>query len=389
MSLNTPTTEELYQNIIAQLEASLAQSIPFIPNSFLRVLARVLAGVFITLYKYGGFIFLQMFVSTASFSSTVINGRTVTPLIEKGREVGVGDPAPAVRAELDVTVTVLNSGTLNAGTPLVGLSNGVEYVTVTAYSLSTPSGTVNVRAVSDPAGGNGAGEVGNLQAGDEINFSSPNAVTASNAVVLTQTKTGADGETEQAYRQRILQKQQARPQGGAKADYRDWATQPSGILQAYPFTANNGQVDVYIESATEADGVPTQAQLDEAADNMELYRPANDLVNTLPIFRTPWTATVVGLLSVPGTESATESAISSAVEEYFLSRVNFISGVDIPPQKNVINRSAVIGAVEDAATASGASFSGVTIARDSAPTVPVETAVLSDGERCKSASVFL
>jgi len=61
MSLVTPTTKELSDNIIAQLEATLNQTIPLLPRAFNRVLAKALAAVFILLYKYGGFIFLQIF----------------------------------------------------------------------------------------------------------------------------------------------------------------------------------------------------------------------------------------------------------------------------------------------------------------------------------------
>nr|MCH9737100.1 hypothetical protein [Actinomycetes bacterium] len=61
MSLTTPTTKEISDNIIAQLEASFSQTIPLLQKAFFRVLSTVLAGVFILLYKYGGFMFLQMF----------------------------------------------------------------------------------------------------------------------------------------------------------------------------------------------------------------------------------------------------------------------------------------------------------------------------------------
>ena len=98
MSLSTPTTKEISDNIIAQLEASLNQAIPLLPKSFLRVLSKVLAGVFILLYKYVGFMFLQIFVDAASASATEVNGKTVVPLTAWGRLIGVGDPVSATSA---------------------------------------------------------------------------------------------------------------------------------------------------------------------------------------------------------------------------------------------------------------------------------------------------
>ena len=93
MSLTTPTTKQISDNIISQIEATISQSVPLLPKAFIRVLAKALAGVVTILYKYAGFIFLQMFVRYASFSETTINGKTLTPLVEWGRLIGVGDPA--------------------------------------------------------------------------------------------------------------------------------------------------------------------------------------------------------------------------------------------------------------------------------------------------------
>ena len=105
MALETPTTSQINDNIVAQMQASINQSIPLLPKSFIRVLSKVLAGVFVLLYKYGGFAHLQMFVRTASTKETEINGQTLVPLIEWGRLVGVGDPIAATSAELEVTIT--------------------------------------------------------------------------------------------------------------------------------------------------------------------------------------------------------------------------------------------------------------------------------------------
>ena len=51
MSLDTTTTKEISDNIIAQLESTLNQTIPGLPKSFYRVLSKALSGVFILLWK--------------------------------------------------------------------------------------------------------------------------------------------------------------------------------------------------------------------------------------------------------------------------------------------------------------------------------------------------
>ena len=47
MSLETPTTDEVREQILAGLSASLNQTIPLLPKAFNRVLANTLAGTFI------------------------------------------------------------------------------------------------------------------------------------------------------------------------------------------------------------------------------------------------------------------------------------------------------------------------------------------------------
>jgi len=92
MPLVTPTLQQISGNILAQLEAALSRDVPLLPKGFSRVLAKALAGVTITLWKYAGFSLLQQFVSTASFEETEVNGTILRPLVEWGRLVGVGDP---------------------------------------------------------------------------------------------------------------------------------------------------------------------------------------------------------------------------------------------------------------------------------------------------------
>ena len=106
MALAVPTTASINATIIAQLEASLSQTIPLLPKAFSRVLSKALAGVFILVYKYAGFMFLQLFVAFAQNRDTEINGTTVNPLQAWGVLIGVGLPDAATHAELVISVTV-------------------------------------------------------------------------------------------------------------------------------------------------------------------------------------------------------------------------------------------------------------------------------------------
>lgn len=395
MSLTTPTTKDISDNIIAQLEASLNQTIPLLPKSFLRVLAKALAGVFVLLYKYGGFMFLQVFVRTASANETTVNGRVLTPLLEWGRLIGVGDPAAATQAELLIDITVDNqTGTLPSGSQLVNTDNGVTYITIGAVLLNAPTVQATIRAVSDQAGGGGAGAIGNLDPGAVVSFANPLANVSRNAVVVSQVVTGSDAESTEAYRQRVIDRFQKRPQGGAYADYEIWGEEPAGIINVYPYTSDcPGQVDVYVEATPESsgdpDGIPTPAQLQAVLDSIEVdqnglasRRPANALANTFPITRTGFDIRVTGL--IVDNLAQVQATITTAIEEYFLDREPFIEGLSVLPRRDRITRSAVGGVVDDIVSAAGGIFSSVIVTQS---TINVELYSLGIGEKSKAATV--
>lgn len=396
MSLITPTTKEINDVLIAQLETSLNQTIPLLPKAFNRVLAKTLAGVFILLYKYGGFIFLQMFVSTASAKETEINGILLTPLIEWGRLIGIGDPVAATNAELIVDITVeIQVGTLLSGTQLVNADNGVTYITIGDVLLDASTVQATIRAVSDQSGGGGKGAIGNLQVGAIVSFANPLANVSRNTTVASQTVTGANAEDTEVYRQRVIDRFQQRPEGGALADYKQWSEEVAGILRAYPYTSDcPGQVDVYIE-ATEAssgspDGIPTTPQLEAVLDSIIFNqgglanrRPANALANTFAITRTPFDIEVTGL--VVDNPSQVQTDITTAIDEYFVEREPFIVGLATNPRNDRITNTAIGGVVDDIVSAAGGIFSAIILKQ---ATVPIQFYSLGIGEKAKADTVI-
>lgn len=395
MSLSVPTTQDLADDILAQIEASLEQTIPILPKAFLRVLAKIFAGAVVILYRYAGFIFLQLFVAHATMRETTINGRIVRPLVEWGRLVGIGDPLEAQRAEHALSVTVVSQvGFLAAGSQVVDAATGVIHLTTTDVALNAPTVVVPIRASSDQSGGDGSGSIGNLAPGQSVSFASPTPSIARDAVVIAQTLTGADAETEDAYRARIIRRFQRRPQGGAYADYRDWAEGVAGIVRAWPYTAAApGQVDVYIE-ATEAssgspDGVPTPAQI-AAVENAVLYdedgqpyrRPANAQTNIHAIFRTAFDVDIVGISAT--NLPAAQAAIEEAIDDYLRAREPFLVGISVLPRRDRVTLAGVSGVADDAVSALGGTIASVQLLLSGIPT-PAYT--LSPGELAKLGSV--
>ncbi len=371
MSLTTPTVAEINTNIIAQFQASLNQTIPLVSKAFIRVLAKVLAAVFVLLWKYGGFIFLQQFVKTATIEDVVINGQIVSPLKEWGRLTGVGDPVGAVQAELTIDIDVqTQSGTLDSGTPLINSATGVTYLLVGSVPLTAATVQGTVKAARDQGGGNGAGAIGNVADGGTLNFTNPIPAVFRETTVTATITTGANAEDVEVYRQRILDRFAKRPQGGALIDYEAWGEEVAGIVNIYPYTgALSGEVDVFAEATPESsgdpDGIPTVAQLQAVSDSIELdenglasRRPAGSFVNVAAITRTGFDVVVTGLTNVENL-SATKTQIDAALLEFFLDREPFISGLTQGPRKDTISNTGLVGVVEDIVTAANGFFDGV------------------------------
>ena len=393
MSLSLPTTQETNDLIIAQLELSLNQTIPLLPKSFLRVLAKSLSGVFTLLYKYAGFIHLQSFVKFASAKPVTVNGKTFVPLEEWGVLVGAGKPKRATQAELIIDITVESQvGSLPAGTQLIG-PNGVTYITIGITDLNAATVQATIRAASDQAGGSGAGTIGNLLPGDVVSFANTLANVARDTVVVSQAVTGAQAENTEAYRRRVMDRFQKRPQGGAYVDYGLWGEEVEGIVNIYPYTGTPGQVSIYVEATPESsgdpDGIPTQTQLDavkasiETDDNgLASRRPVGSLVNTIAISRVGFDVTVTGLFA--SNLSQVQADITTAIQEYFWGREPYIVGFDVSPRSDRIIPSAVGGIVDDIASAAGGYFTSVTVKHLG---VQVSLHWLQEGEKAKAATV--
>lgn len=395
MSLSAPTTAEVSANILAQIEASLSQSVPLLPKAFIRVLSKALGAVFIIVYRYAGFMLLQQFVVTASARDTEVNGRTVNPLTEWGRLIGVGDPVPATKAELVTRISVtVQSGSIPAGAQLLFPATGVIYLTTASVVLDAATKDVTIRAASDQGGGGGSGAIGNLDPGDVVSFASPVPNVVRDTAIQSTVTTGADAEPIEVYRQRVIDRFQRRPQGGAYSDYRVWGEEVPGIVRVYPYTSPTpGIVDVYVE-ATEAssgspDGIPTGAQLTEVYDAIQLdqdglasRRPVTAAVDTIAISRTAFDVTITGL----GAEDlvGSQAAIEAAIDEHLRSRAPYIVGLSVLPRVDRVTQAAVAGVADEAASAVGSTIASVALFLSEA-TITAYT--LDDGELSKLGTV--
>lgn len=368
MSLQAVSAADIRAQIVASVELEIGQAVPLLPKAFVRVLAAAFAGVLVLLYKYCGWIFLQLFVTSASAKATTINGVTITPLNEWGELVGVGLPVAAVAAELEVEVTVTSgAGTINANTQFVSQDNGVTYLATAAVPYAVGTVVVPVQASGDQEGTAGAGSIGNLDVGALMYFAAPIPGVNQAAVVSSTLVQGADAEETEEYRQRVLDRFQKQPQGGALADYEAWAEETAGIVASYPYPGNPGTVRVYSRateaSSGSADGVPTAAQLlavsasiDLDLDGRATRRPVSSFVYSLPITRKTFRVRINGLEVEDDVQ--VKADVEAALRATFDSFEPYIGGLSIYKRERV-TRSEIAGVVHGVVAAAGGTFGSV------------------------------
>ena len=363
--MTVPTIQNVKNNIIQDIEARINQTVKLLPKAFIRVLAAILAAIIIQLYKYIGWLFLQIFVTA---------GKAI-----------LEDIAPAVQTvlEISVDVEILNS-TLPAGTQFTSTVNNVIYITTQDFLLDTDPKTIQVTSAT-------SGSIGNLDNGAILTTVNPLGEIASDATVTATIITGIDKESENAYRNRVLQKKQSEPQGGSYADYRIWSVEVSSVINAYPYSGLPGQVLNYIKADRNVfpDGIPDSAKLLEVAASIDQAdrRPVTAIIdpigdksytNIRAITRTDFDVDVKDL--IVSNPSVVQQDIEDALDNYFFGREPFIDGLTPEPRKNKITLTNVTRAVDDIVTAAAGTFTGVAIRENG---TPVSEYILGEGETAK------
>lgn len=293
MPLSIPTLADLR----AQNRANFAARIPgfdvTLPASVIGVIADVLAAGQFAAYRALGYVARQLFVDSAE-----------SPYLDrKGSEYGL-TRAQATAATGSVTLTSTQTVNVPAGTLLQSSDQTQQYATTAAVTGLLGSGTVGVVAQT-------AGSAGNQAASAPLTLMIAIAGLSPIAPVTSAGLTGGtDLESNASLRARILARQQQPPQGGAGADFWQWARNSGVPTRAWAFPLNRGPgtCDVTFVIDTRSDNIPTsgdiavvQAAIDAAAPvigDYVVYAPTAD----------PLAITIHGL--VPNT-AAQQAAVTA------------------------------------------------------------------------------
>lgn len=257
------------------------------------------------------------------------------------------------------------------------LNAGQLYVLDSEHIMVTTTDIIEVRSL-------GAGVDFNLNVADRLTITEPVIGIDKTVVVDTVVTQPTAGETTENYRDAILKAIQLEPQGGAKSDYRQWATDAQGVRLIYPYVrdSNEGIVDIYVE-ATLADsidgkGTPTLAILDEVEAVIEqdpdVSKPINERgrrpaqANAIPLAveLLPVDIVISGLID---SSPAVRSVIESSITEMLYDVRPFIYGADLMRNKNDILYSGKVQSVVTDSLTNGNFFNTLSLFVDGNPEV--------------------
>jgi len=342
--MTIPTINQLYASIIADIESELTITIPLFGRSFLRARAMVQAGRLWLIYLLMAKIEKNIFVDTCDEATLSRFGQ-----VKLGR-----DRYPATQGQYTVQVVGTTGAIMPAGTVLKSddssLNAGKLFILDTEYILNGTN-IITVRALE-------AGTGSKLSVGDTMSLTAPIALVNQVATVLTESIEAQAAETVEDYRQKCINAYRLEPQGGAASDYRLWATEVQGIVNAYPYAASGlvNTVALYIES-DEPNGVPSVQDLQNVSDNIELptatqpsRRPVTVTVQYLPVTPLNVDITITDFVDLT-TEK--ETLIENAIIALLADIRPFVGAIDVLADKNdTLNVNSIISTILTAVPAS-------------------------------------
>ena len=323
MPFARPSLSALRTQTAADVAAALPGSDPLLRFSNLGILAAMQAGLAHLHYGYLDWIAQQSNPFTCSGE-----------FLEAWAALKAVYRIPATVATGSAAFTGTNGTVLPSGTPIVR-GDGVAYVTTAGGTVASGTVTVPMVAVADPAGLLGAR--GNCAVGTVLTLGTATAgINAAGAAAAAFTG-GADLETDESLRSRMLQAYQAPPHGGDAADYVTWALTVPGVTRAWcvPHRYGAGTVLVYtMFDGTEAayggfpqgtNGCATAETRDTVATGDQLavanlilpLQPVTALVYSQAPSANTVAFTISGLSGASaGTKASVAAAISTTLTTY-------------------------------------------------------------------------
>lgn len=297
MPFARPTLAELIDRVSADMASRvLGTEGAILRRSMLGIIARAEAGAVHLLYGYLDWIAKNSIPDTAE-----------SELLERWSVIWGVIRKPATFASGSVTFTGTDGSQIPSGT-VIQRSDGVQYITQAAGTIASGTATVAVEAAL-------SGAAGNLAAASGVALLSPIVGVMSSAVVAAGGIIGgADVESDDRLRQRLLERIQTPPQGGAEADYIAWAKSIAEVTRVWvtPNAMGAGSVGVqFVLDDAPGSIIPGPAKVAEVQAYIDDRRPV-----TASVFVTAPTAAPLAMsINLAPNTAAVQAAVTAELTD--------------------------------------------------------------------------
>lgn len=318
MPFPRPSLTDLRNQVAQDIAADLPGSDPLLRFSNLSIMGTAQAGLAHQHYGYLDWIAQQAVPWTAT--GEFLEGWAALKKVYR---------KPAKSATGNVTFSGINGTLIPAGTSIVR-GDGAAFVSTADALVSGGVAVVAASAVADSTGQTGAW--GNTSTGTVMTLGQTIPGIQSNGTVTTDFTGGADLETDDSLRARMLEAYQNPPQGGDQADYVTWALAVPGVTRAWcvPNGFGSGTVVVYVmldSSESAHGGFPQGTNGVAAAESRGVAATGDQLAVANAIYvEQPVTALVYAVaptanpinFTIKGIPAGSQGLISPAIAGVFL-----------------------------------------------------------------------
>ena len=368
-----PTAQEIKNRIASDLETAIGQSTPWLPKSWNKAVAGAVAGFVLLNYQAILWTYKQIAPDRADEEA----------LVWLGKLVGV-TRRDAIAAVITADVAGTNGYTVPTGTRFQ-VNRQVYQVTATDGAIAGGIASCTLTALV-------AGDDGNVADDVELAIVAADANLTGVATVTDTTTSGADQETLEQFRKRVVIRYKKRFTGGSPADFELWGLETPHFTWIGPYTSDTepGVNIIYGKVDNQTDGIPTGTQLNELEDYLTTdpetgkrnRKPTTDELDLRPITRYVFDFEI----EIQGGSQTLEAQITEAIDSYLESREPYIEGLS-PERLDIISAFNLSAEITPLAIDEGATLPSIVIKESETGTVVAGNYYLIGGKFPKLGTV--
>lgn len=289
-----PTLSEIVTRTRADLVSRLSAD-DILRRADADVYARVLAGLAHGLYGYVDYLANQIIYDTAE-AEFLARWASIWGVTRK----------PASTATGSVTFAVSSGAVIPSGTLLQAL-DGVQYQTTADATVTVPTATASVAALV-------AAAAGNRTTGQTLTLTSPIVGVQSSATAGALTG-GADLESDDDLRARLIDRIQQPPHGGDAHDYVTWALEVPGVTRAwcFPLELGEGTVTVRFVRDDDASLIPDAGEVAAVQAYIDALRPVTAAVTVVAPTAVPLAFSIAVAPNTAAVKAAVQAELSDLI----------------------------------------------------------------------------